>query len=321
MGVGIVKGIRFLETEANVFLRIVKEMPLPTSYGLADHYNVEVPARTRSYELPTFLFENLDSKARNEIIEDFRDAGKPICHFFGFDKNAPTLNKLTEKSHALLHKEREEVFPGVPYFNESGVHHLTNSFRVRFHYYERGFPVFDPEMQKMKQYYPISTGVVIFRPNRRLVEVRAKNRSVSKHSAISSSVILGLEDPHPMNLNKEEYIRRFLQWINSLNNAKFEFDVRRILSTISLSARGRMDLRVTDDFKKYLKEGKLRGGHATFATEEGHQIRFRIFFRDCHATFTKFCSEISIGIVVDALERIFEGLRIESPDKLIEDWF
>jgi len=296
-------------------------MPPPTSHGVANYYNVEIPAETKLYELPTFLFESLDSKARKEVIEDFRDAGKPICHFFGFDKKCTTLDKLTEKSHVLLQQEREEVFPGVPYFYESGVHHLTDSFRVRFHYYGRGFPVFDPDAQKMKQYYPISTGVVIFHPNRRLVEVRAKNRSVSKHSAISSSVILGLEDPHPMNLNKEEYIRRFLQWINSLNNAKFEFDVRRFLSIISMSSRGRTDLRRTDDFKKYLKEGNLRGGHATITTEEGQQIRFRIFFRDCHATFTKFCSEISIGIVVDALERIFEGLRIESPDKLIEDWF
>jgi hypothetical protein len=296
-------------------------MPAVMVYQLVRDYDIDVPFDLHLSELPEFLFDELDAKAREQIIDDYGDAGKALCYFFSFDEKIPSLEQLMKRKNAIISLKREGTFENIPYFDKIQIHEPTKSLRIRFHYYKGRTSVFDKETQTLKEFLPFFPGVVIFRPATKLVEVRAKFRSISRSAVTNSSIALGLKAPYSLNLHKEVFIQRFLNWINSLNNARFEFDVRQALSSISLSARRRVDLRRVPEFKKYLEEGILKGGHATILTEEKRKIQFRIFFRDCRVYFTSFSNEGDIGILGEALEKIVEGYRFETPDKLLEDWF
>jgi len=309
------------ETEAYTFLRIIRGMPANMVYGLIHYYDIDVPFELHLRELPEFLFDELDANIRKEIIDKYADAGKALCYFFSFDEQVPSLDQLLKKSNAIISLKREGNIENVPYFERFEIHKPTGSLRVRFRYYKGGIRLFDKETKTMKDYLPVHFGVVIFRPDRKLVEVRTTYRSVSRSAVTSSSIALGLKAPYSLNLHQEVFIQRFLNWINSLNNARFEFDVRQVLSSLSMSARGRIDLRRVGEFRKYLKEGKLKGGHATIITEEKRKIKFRIFFRNCRIYFTSFSNEEDIGIIGEALEKIVEGYRFETPDKLLKDFF
>jgi len=311
----------FSESEAQTFLRIIREMPASMVYRLVDYYDIDVPFELHLSELPGLLFDELDANARKEIIVDYGDAGKALCYFFSFDEKTPSFDQLLKKKRAIVSLKKEGTFENVPYFDRIEVHEPTKSLRVRFHYYKGRTHLFDKETQTLKEYLPFYPGVVIFRPGRKLVEVRAKLRSMSRTAVTHASIPLGLKAPYSLDLHKEVFIQRFLDWINSLNNARFEFDVRQVLSSISMSARRRVDLREVPAFKKYLREGSLRGGHATIITEDERKIKFRIFFRDCRVYFTLFSNEKDIGIIGEALEKIVEGDRFDTPDRLLEDYF
>jgi len=310
------------ETKAQTFLRIIREMPANMVLGLIHKYDIDVPFELHLNELPEFLFGELDADVRKEIIHDYANAGKALCYFFSFDEQVPNIDQLLKKrSSAIVSLKREGIIENLPYFEKFEIHEPTGSLRAKFRYYKGRTHLFDKETQTLREYLPVLSGVVIFRPGRKLVEVRAKHGSVSRNAVTGSSVALGLDAPYTLNLRKEVFIGRFLNWINSLNNARFEFDVRQVLSSISMSTRGRIDLRGVNEFRKYLKEGRLRGGHATIITENKRKIRFRIFFRNCRVYFTSFSNENDIGIVGEALEKIVEGYRFETPDKLLEDYF
>lgn len=311
----------YLDTEAYSFLRIIREMPVTMIYRLIHYYNIDVPFDLRSNQLPEFLYDEIDSDVRKEILDNYQDAGKALCYFFRLDTPTPSLEELTTKSDAIISLKRDEtIFQNVPYFDRIEVHNSTETLRVRFHYYKGRTRLYDRASQTLKEYLPVLPGVVIFRPRKKLVEVRAKHSSLCKRAAISSSIALNLKAPHPLNMLNEIYVERFLQWIDSLNNARFEFDVRKVISSLSMSARGRVDLRKVDEFRKYLREGILRGGHATINVDENRKIKFRIFFRNCRIYFTAFSNEEDIEIVADALEKIGEGYRFETPKRLIEDY-
>jgi len=313
--------IEISETEAQTFLRIVRDMPPHMIYGIIHYYDIDVPFELGLTELPAFLFDELEPEVRKKIIDDYAYAGKALCHFFSFDKQAPPLLELMKKSKSIISLKKEGTFENVPYFDKSQVHEPTQTFRIRFHYYKGRSYFLDKSAQTMKEYLPVYPGVVIFKPGRKLVEVRAKYRSVSRHAATNASVAWGMQAPYSLNLAEEESVQKFLNWINSLNNARFEFDVRRVLSSLSMSSRGRTDLRRTDVFKKYSQEGRLRGGHVTIISEEKRAIRFRIFFKNCRVYFTSFSSEDDIAIVREALEKIMEGYKFEIPKKILTDYF
>lgn len=312
----------YSEDEAQIFMRIIRDMPYHQVYKLIQEYNIEVPIELPTHQLPEFLYEELDPNMRRAIIADYRDAGKVLCYFFTLSKKTPSLQDLRRNPTLFLSlKSESEIFENTPYFRNVEAHEQTGTLRVRFNYYKGRTQLFDKETQTLKEYFNVYPGVVIFRPNKRLVEVRAKHRTVSRIAANRCAIALKIDPLYPLNLYGEEYIRRFLKWIYSLNNARFEFDVRQALSSLSMSARGRTDLRKLQEFRKYLREGKLRGGHATIITEENRKIRFRIFFRDCRVYFTSFSKEGDIEIVADALEKITEGYEFETPIKTIEEYF
>jgi len=313
--------IEFSVTEDQTFLRIIRGMPANMVYGIIHYYDIDIPLEFGLNELPAFLFDELEPEARKKIIEDYADAGNTLCYFFSFDEQTPQLSELIEKSKSIISLKNEGTYENVPYFDKYEIHEPTGTFRVRFHYYKGRSFFLDKSTQIMKEYLPVHPGVVIFKPGKKLVEVRAKYRSVSRNAATTSSVPLGMEAPFSLNLHQEKSVERFLNWINSLNNARFEFDVRRVLSSLSMSARGKIDLRKTDEFKKYSQEGRLKGGHVTIITEEKRSIRFRIFFRNCRVYFTSFSNEDDITIVGEALERIMEGYEFEIPKKLLTDYF
>jgi len=312
----------FNEDEYEIFTRIIREMPPKRLYEIAGRYEVDFPSELPIFKIPDFLYEELDEEARREIIDEYRDAGNTTCHFFLFDEETPSLSALAGNHNAILALKREEdFFENVPYFERIETHDLTNTLRARFHYYKGRTQLLDRETRTIRELLNVFHGVVIFRPYRKIVEVRAKDRRVSKNAVISSSSALGLEPPSSLNLNREEIIKRFLGWIYSLNNARFEFDITQTISSLSMSARGRRDLRRNEDFIRYLREGRLRGGHVTIKTEEERTIRFRIFFRDCHVYFTSYSNEKDIEIVVDAIEKIVEEYRFEFPYRTIEEYF
>jgi len=314
--------IEVSEYEAQTFLRIIRDMPANMVYGLTHQYDIGVPLELHLSELPEFLFDELAPDVRKELINSYADAGKALCFFFSFDDQVPNIDQLLKKrSSAIVSLKREGIVENVPYFEKFEIHEPTGSLRAKFRYYKGRTHLFDKETQTLREYLTVLSGVVIFRSGRKLVEVRAKHGSVSRNAVTGSSVALGLDAPYTLNLRKEVFIGRFLNWINSLNNARFEFDVRQVLSSISMSTRGKIDLRGVNEFRKYLKEGRLRGGHATIITEDKRKIRFRIFFKNCRVYFTSFSNENDIGIVGEALEKIVEGYRFETPNKLLEDYF
>jgi len=299
-------------------------MPLPLIHKIAENNDVDVPFELGSpSELSEFLLKEFPDDVKEEIIASYGDAGNVLSYFFTSGDKIPTLEALKKTSHDIYSlKESSETLEDVPYFDEVEVQRFTQTLRIRFHYFKGWTYLLDEETKTVKQFRRAFYGVVVYRPQKSLLEVRAKHLDLARKSAQRTATALGMGNlPTSLDFRKPEFIKRFLDWIRSLNNARIEFPIREAKSSLIISARSGIDLRQLKEFHTYLEHGMLRGGHATIEKEKGKEINFRIFFRDCRTYFTSFCTEDDINFVVEALEKITEGFKFVTPDRMLEQFF
>lgn len=311
-------------SQIHIFLRTVERMPPQLIHRIAEENDLDVPFELYSpSELSEFLLKELPNDVKDDIIDTYGDAGKVLSYFLTCGDKIPILGELKKKSMGIFSlKEQSETLEDVPYFDEVETHNSTQTLRVRFHYYKGKTYLLDEATKTIKEFRRAFYGVVVYRPERKLLEVRAKHLDLARKTAQRTAVTLGIKDlPVSVDFRKSEYIKRFLDWIRSLNNARIEFPIREARSSLIISARSGIDLRKLKEFQTYLEHGMLRGGHATIEKEKGKQINFRIFFRDCRTFFTSFCTEDDIQFVVDAIEKITEGFMFAIPDKMLEQFF
>jgi hypothetical protein len=164
------------------------------------------------------------------------------------------------------------------------------------------------------------SGVVVLRPESRILEIRVQHKSMADKMAVRIPVHLGLEPFTTLNLMDERLIRSFVDWISSLNSATIELPISDVAGSLRIIARRGMDLRTAERFNQELKYGRLRGGHVTIGRNQSG-INFRIFFRGCHIKYTLFASEEEIGYILGAIEKIAEGYEFVKPDKMLKDFF
>jgi len=150
--------------------------------------------------------------------------------------------------------------------------------------------------------------------------VRVSHRSMVKPVAFRTMGMMKLPTVFRLNLYTEAFVKSFLIWIASLNNARFTFGEEEDLGSISLSAKKTIDLRKTEKFKELFDEGYLRGGHVTIR-HGSDLINFRIFFHDTRVTFTSFANEEEITFVADALEKIAQGREFRGPKTILDKFF
>jgi hypothetical protein len=292
-------------------------------YKLAKDNDVDIPFDLSSpSEVSEFLLKELPDHIKLDIIDKYGDAGNVLSYYFTFGDEITPLEDLKKKSVQIRSlKEESDVLEDVPYFDEVEIHPTTQTLRVRFHYYKGKTFLLDEEAKTIRQFRKAFYGVVIFRPSRKLVEVRAKHMDLARKVAQRTTTVLGMQVPVTLDFRKQECIKRFLDWIRSLNNARIEFSIREAKSSLIINARSGIDLKQLQDFKDALEHGKLRGGHATVEKSKGEEINFRIFFRDCRVYFTSFCTESDIDFVTDAIEKITEGYKFVIPKGLLEKFF
>jgi hypothetical protein len=317
-------GNTFSDNQIRMFLRTIERMPPQLMQKIAEENDVDLPFELSSpSELSEFLLKELSDDVKENIINTYGDAGSVLSYFFTSGDNIPILKQLKEKSIGIYSlKEQSETLEDVPYFDQVEIHKATQTLRVRFHYYKGKTYLLDEETKTIKEFRRAFYGVVIYRPEKKLLEVRTKHLDLARKAAQRTASALGIEDlPVCLDFRKQDYIKRFLDWIRSLNNARIEFPIREAKSSLIISARSGIDLRKLKEFQTYLEHGMLRGGHATIEKEKGKQINFRIFFRDCRTFFTSFCTEDDIQFVVDAIEKITEGFKFAVPDKMLEQFF
>jgi len=205
----------------------------------------------------------------------------------------------------------------VPYFTEAEIHEASKSLRLRFYYLKGVHSYFDDRTKSVREIKRLFDAVVVLRPNSSVLEIRAKHFLIAKKVAVGTTR-MNIKYLFPLNLRQEKYVKRLLDWIYSLNNARIDLPIRDTRSSITLTARRGRDLRKIKDFHQELERGRLRGGHATIEKEEDYMIRFSFTFNPFHTWFSSFCKDDDIEFVAKALERIVGVYEFESPKKLLD---
>lgn len=310
------------KSQDRLFRRAIRTMPVGLRFKIAEQYEIEVPSDMNVYEMTQFIIEELSDNAKKEVVSIYGDAGKSICHYFSCEETIPDLQTLQNNAKAIFYPQEEERLglEHFPYFSDIEIHRSSKTLRIRFHYIRGIYSYFDEETGSIKEQRRVFPGVIVFRPNTSILEVRTKHFSMARKVAVRTAR-MKLQPFFPVDLREEKYIKKFLDWIYSLNNARIDLPIRDTRSSIIIAARHGRDLRKLQEFRKELKRGRLRGGHVTIEKEKGYMIRFNIFFKPCHTWFTFFSRDDDIELVVRALERIMEGYEFVSPDKLLEEYF
>lgn len=305
------------------FRRMIRRMPLSLVHKLADKNNVDIPFDISDpFRISNILLDELSDKTIEEVLERYGDAGKPSSYFFICKGKTSPLEMLTKRSNEIISLEPEsKTWEHYPYFEEVKVHNLTKTFRIRFHYFKGAYTYLDVETGTIREHRLVYPGVVIYRPQRSILEIRTKHRSIARKVANRTAAYLGLQSFYSLNLLEEKYIKKFIDWIHSLNNARIELPIIEATGSLILTARRGKDLRTLKRFHDELRRGRLRGGHVTIEREDERQINFNVYFRGCHLWFTSFCEESDIEFVVDALEKIMEGYEFGVPERLLTEFF
>lgn len=302
--------------------RLLLKMPSKILYKIAESLDISVPTDISSYELPDYIVQESNIEQRQRLLSQYAYAGNVLCHYFYLKRRTPSYAELVERLANLSVKAEvpEQIFENTPYFEYAEEDETTHSIRIRYRYFRGTTLLYDPETRKSKENLITHFVSALVRPERHLIEVRASHRPVVRDVSYRVASLLSLGSPFTLNLYDLDRIQSFLDWIVSLNNARFEFGESEDVSSISISAKRRVDLRNTQKFQEYYAQGILRGGHATIAKEH-ESINFRIFFRDGRVYFTSFSSEDDIIMVVDALEKISLGIKFYAPEQILENYF
>lgn len=301
---------------------ILKEMSISQQHQLAEEYEVEIPFEARdTFTITDTFLDELSIEAKEKIIDEYGDAGRASTYIFVSKETTPRMQTVFSKAKALLKLENaSRFFENYPYYDEVDTDHASRTLRIRFHYLKGTIFTLDRNGSQ-REHRLYHSGVVVYRPESRILEIRVRHKSMAKKMVVVLPVHLGIEPFISLNLWDEKLIRAFVSWISSLNSATIELPISDVAGSIRITAKRGMDLRIAERFNKELKYGRFRGGHVTIERKKGHIINFRIFFRDCHITYTLFTSEEDIEYVVDALEKIVKGYEFALPYKMLTQFF
>lgn len=300
----------------------LKEMTIPFLHRLADEYEVEIPFEARDmYTIINAFIDELSLEAKKKILGEYGDAGRPSTYIFISEEKNPSIQTVFQKAKALSTLELDSQFWELhPYYDEVEVDYTTRTLRIRFHYLKGSILTID-ENGREKEHRLHHSGVVVYRPESKILEVRVKDRSMARKMAVTIPTILGLESFISLNLMDKTLNRAFVDWISSLNSATIQLPISEVSGSLIITARKGMDLRTAKRYNEELKYGRLRGGHVTIERNKDHKTNFRIHFRDCHIWFTLFTNEDDIGYVIDAIEKIAEGFQFAKPDRMLTRYF
>lgn len=303
---------------------VLKDTSLSFLHKLAEKYGVEIPFDTPGiYEIAVVLVNNLSLKAKKELLSEYGDAGKISTYLYITENKTPPIKDVFQKAQALTRIEHELPFQeNFPYCDEAELDYPSKTIRIRFHYL-RGLIFTLDKNGEQREHRLYHSGVVIYRPECKILEVRIKagHKSVADKMRVRVPVALGLEPFISLNLMDEKLIGTFVVWISSLNSATIELPISDVAGSLRITAKRGLDLRTAERYTRELKQGRLRGAHVTIDRGEDHRTNFRIYFRNCHLTYTLFTREKDIGYVVDAIEKVVEGYKFVKPYRLLEDYF
>lgn len=301
----------------------LREMPTPTIYRLADKYEVEIAPETADvYETIESFIDEASLDAKKEILSQYGDAGKVSSFVFMSREKTPLIQNIFPKAKSLKDFKADSPFWELyPYYDEVEVDHATRTLRIRFHYLRGSVTLIDEATGRPKQVRQYWTGVIVYRPDSKMLEIRTKHPSMAKKLSARIPASLGLEPFYSPNLMDEDMNKRFIEWIKSLNSATIELPITEISGSLVITARKGMDLRTAKKYQEELKYGRLRHGHVTIEPSKDNIINFHIYFRNCHIKYTLLTNETDIDYVVKALENIFEGHRFERPEALLTKYF
>ncbi len=309
----------YSKTRDLLLKRTIRSMKLQLLMEVAGEYNLKVPWEMDSYETAQYLIDNLSGMAKNEIIERYGDAGKPLSHFFALKEPAPDLEVLKKNAAAMFYPQQQakKGLEDFPYFNEIETHKSTNSLRIRFQYIKGIQPYFDDESGTIKELRRLFPGCIIIRPHNSLLEIRTTHASMARKVAVKTAR-MELPPCLTLDLTESRYMDKFLDWIYSLNNGKIDLPPTDSRSSVSMSARRGRNLLQTRGFLDELNHGQLRGGHVTIEEKKDSFTKFSIIFKPCHIHFTSYSSNTEIESIVSALQKIVEGYEFVSTETLLK---
>lgn len=298
-------------------------MPLQMLYSLANKYEVEIPPEALDiYTIVDSFIDELDYKAKKEILSQYGDAGKVSSFVFITKEKTPSIQTIFGKAKTLLNIRPESMFwESYPYYDEVEIDHATRTLRIRFHYLLGLISLIDEMTGRPKEHRQYWRGVVVYRPDSKILEVRTKHRSMATKMAARIPAYLGLEPFYSLNLMDVNMNRKFIEWISSLNSATIELPISEVSGSLIITARKGMDLRTAKRYQEELRYGRLRHGHVTIRMDDNHKINFHIYFRNCHIKYTLFASEADIDYVINALEKISEGYVFARPERMLVEYF
>lgn len=304
--------------------RKLLEMPMRMLYAIADENEVEIPFEAMdNYQVLNSLLDDLSLEAKKQILSEYGDAGRASSYVFASGEKTPSIQTILEKSKALSEGEHASTFwEHYPYIERIEHDHRTGTLRIRFHYYLGSIALIDESTGRPKEHRRYWRGVVVYRPSSKLLEIRAPHRSMARKMSARIPAQVGLAPFVSVNLMDEEMNKGFIHWISSLNSATIElYSGADAHASVIITAKRGMDLRTAKKYHEELKHGKLRHGHVTIEPEEGHNINFHIYFRDCHIKYTLFSSEADMEYVMSALEKMCEGYRFAKPERTLKEYF
>lgn len=293
-------------------------------YELAERYEIDIPFEALdTYSIVDDFLKALDSNERKEILRKFGDAGRVSTFVLSTRERTPTIEAIHSRVMKLLEIKPESLLlESYPYFEEVEVDRENNILKIRFHYLLGSYTYFDENTGKPTVHRRFWKGTVVYRPESKFLEIRAKHSSVA--SALSNRIAttnLGLDPFFPVDLMNPRTNKNFINWINSLNSATIELPISEVSGSLIITARKGMDLRTAKRYNEELRFGRLRHGHVTIKKEDDQKINFHIYFRNCHIKYTLLTSELDIEYIIKALEKICEGTLFERPEKLLTEYF
>lgn len=314
----------FSERQVFRLRRTLLRMPIHMLYQLADAYEVEIPFEAPdTYTIVNSFADELSLEAKKQVLSQYGDAGRPSSFVFISREKTPTVQTVFKKARELLDiKSESQFWESYPYYDDVEVDHVTRTLRIRFHYLLGSVSLVDEKTGMPKVHRNYWRGVIVYTPESRIMEVRAKHRSMARKMSARIAAYLGLEPFVSFNLMDEKMNRSFIDWISSLNSATIELPLgERISGSLIITARKGMDLRTAKRYNEELRHGRLRHGHVTIEPEKDHKINFHVWFRDCHVKFTLFSSEAAIRYIIGALEKICEGYEFGKPERMLTEYF
>ncbi len=299
----------------------LRDMSMPLLQSLSEEYGVEIPIDPMDiFNTVDVFVDGLSLESRRKILDEYGDAGRKSTYLYISKKKTPKIQDIYPKAKALLGIRNEsELWEYHPYYDDVQIDYKNRTLKIRFHYLKGIILTLDDTGRQREQHLQHS-GVVVYRPESRILEIRTQHKSMANKMAVRIPVYLNLEPFITLSLMDEKLIRSFVDWISSLNSAMIELAISDVAGSLRITARKGMDLRTAEKFNQELKSGRLRGGHVTIE-RDNNGINFRIYFRDCHIKYTLFTSEEEIAYILDAIEKILEGYKFDRPNKMLSDFF